>query len=218
VNRSTGILQGARYISVVILGRSLVRVLVAVAVVAGSAGCSRSGASFDPASRCTTDGRFAGAYPTLEALLPSTLDGKRPDRVDSGRNCTAAALGTLVEHGVTELRFAGGVWERGSRSGTTLVVFEATALDAAWLAEFYEAGARAARKTEAIHTTDVEVSGALGRRLDTLNDDSYQTVVVWNGRGLIVAALIASDVREAGTRVTHEAAVAKALAAFGPAG
>ena len=35
-------------------------------------------ASFDPSSPCPTDGRFPGAYPELEALLPGDLDGAPP--------------------------------------------------------------------------------------------------------------------------------------------
>lgn len=151
--------------------------------------------------------------------MPRQLGGRGADRLDSGRNCTSAALGTLEGHGVTDLRFAGGLWEQGSRSGTTLVVFEAPSrLEAAWLAEFYEAGARAGRNTDAIDSTDVEVHGARGRRLDTLNDDSFQSVVVWGIGGRVVGVLVASDIREAGTRETHEAALAAAIAAFGPAG
>jgi hypothetical protein len=191
--------------------------LVVAALVA--VGCGSGGGSFDPASPCTTDGRYPGAYPDLEAVVPRAVGGRVADRLDSGRNCTAATLGTLEGHAVHELRFAGGLWERGSRSGTTLVVFDAPGrLEAAWLAEFYEAGARAARKTEAIDTIDVEVHGERARRLDTLNDDSYQTVVVWNQGPRVVAVLVGSDVREAGTRESHEAAVAAGIAAFGPAG
>jgi hypothetical protein len=179
------------------------------------AGCSSGAASFDPSSACTTDGHAAGAYPQLEALVPKSLGGRAPDRLDSGRSCTSAALGTLESHGVHELRFAGGLWEQGSNSGTTLVAFDSpTPLDAAWLGEFYEAGARAAKNTDAIETKRLTVSGSAGYRLDTLNDNSYQTVVVWPRGGGVVAALIASAVGEVKTRAAHEARVADALAAF----
>src|SRR5204862_8008227 len=128
---------------------------------------------------------------------------------------TDEALATLKQHGVRELRFAGGLWEQGTNSGTTLVVFDSPApLDAAWLAEFYEAGARAAKNTDAIETRQLNVGGAPGYRLDTLNDDSYQTVVVWPRKGHVAAALVASAVREVGTRAAHEARVTDALGAF----
>lgn len=189
--------------------------LLAIGVVIMVAGCSRGVASFDPSSACTADGRFAGAYPQLEALVPASLGGRPADRIDSGRSCTDAALGTLTSHGVRELRFAGGLWEQGSNSGTTLVAFESpTPLDAAWVAEFYEAGARAGKNTDAIETTRLTVAGNSGYRLDTLNDDSYQTVIVWPRGGRVVAALVASAVRQVETRAAHEARVKAALEAF----
>jgi hypothetical protein len=219
VIRETAVSQCRRYAFVVSPRIWPARAALLAMAIVVAAGCGSGGGSFDPASPCTTDGRYPGAYPDLEAVLPRTVAGRTADRLDSGRNCTAAALATLERHGVTELRFAGGLWERGSRSGTTLVVFDALVpLEAAWLAEFYEAGARAARNTEAIDTGDVEVHGEPGRRLDTLNDDSYQSVLVWNRGAQVVAVLVASDVREAGGREMHEAALAAGIAAFGAAG
>ena len=189
---------------------------LAVSLVTLRAACSGATASFDPSSACTADGRFPGAYPLLEALVPHSLGGRAPDRLDSGRSCTDAGLGTLKLRGVRELRFAGGLWEQGSTSGTTLVAFDSPGpLDAAWVAEFYEAGARAGKKTDAIQTRPLTVAGSGGYRLDTLNDDSYQTVVVWPRGGHVVAALVASGVREVGTRASHEARVTDALGAFG---
>jgi hypothetical protein len=114
------------------------------------------------------------------------------------------------------LRFAGGLWEQGSTSGTTLVAFDSpTPLDATWVAEFYEAGARAGKNTDAIQTRRLTVAGSPGYRLDTLNDDSYQTVVLWPRGGHVVGALVASGVREVGSRAVHEARVTDALGAFG---
>ncbi len=199
------------------LPRVRIALLAAALVVAG---CGAGRASFDPTGPCIADGQRAGAYPALEALVPVSLAGRRPDRLDSGRSCTEKALGTLRSHGVSELRFAGGLWELGRNSGTTLVVFDSpTPLDAEWLAEFYEAGARAGRKTEGIESKPVDVAGTRGFRLDTLNDDSYQTVVVWQRADRIAAVLVGSSVREVTTRDAHEQAVIAALAAFGaPAG
>ena len=90
-----------------------------------------------------------------------------------------------------------------------------TPLDAKWLAEFYEAGARAGKNTDAIETAQLTIAGSTGYRLDTLNDDSYQTVIVWPRAGHVVGALVASAVREVETRAEHEARVTTALAAFG---
>ncbi len=74
-------------------------------------------------------------------MVPTSLDGQPPDRLDSGRNCTDANLGTLADHGIAEVRFAGGIWERGAESGTTLAVFMADELTSELLGQFYEDGA-----------------------------------------------------------------------------
>jgi hypothetical protein len=185
------------------------------------AGCG-SAATFDPAGPCVVngspvDGRARGAYPDLEALIPKAYDGRAPDQLDSGRNCSTRNLGTMAGRGIAEVRFAGGLWEVGSRSGVTLAVFRADGLTAAILFEFYETGARTAPKTDRTETRDVTVAGVPGRRLDTLNDDSYQTVITWPGlAGEIRAVLVGSDVREVGSRAAHEARVSAALAAFEP--
>jgi hypothetical protein len=156
-------------------------------------------ASFDPASPCSTDGRFAGAYPDLEALLPTTFEGKPPDTVDSGRNCTDAALGALAAAGVDGVRFAGATWALGGTSGLTVAVFEGEGLDAARLLTFYEEGGRTARRTEKLQASDTTVGGAAAKRLDVLGSDGTgQTIVTWPadapGR---VNVLLASDLGDA---------------------
>lgn len=159
------------------------------------------------------DGRAAGAYPDLEALVPGTYDGRGPNRLDSGRNCSPRNLGTMISRGVTEVRFAGGLWEVGQRSGVSLAVFRGERLTNAILFEFYETGARIAPKTDAIETKDVSVGGAAGRRVDTLNSESYQTVITWAaGDGTIRVILVGSDIRETQTRALHEERVSAALA------
>jgi hypothetical protein len=184
------------------------------------AGACSPAASFDPTGSCIVDGnpvdgRGPGAYPDLEALIPATFEDRAPDRLDSGRNCTPRSLGTLLARGITEVRFAGGLWELGARSGVSLAVFRADGLTIDLLFEFYEAGARSAPKTEGTATSVVTVAGSTGRRLDTLNDESYQTVVVWPGEsGEMRVVLVGSDVREVQTRPAHEARVQAALQAF----
>jgi len=176
--------------------------------------CSSGGAStFDPQAPCNADGQRPGAYPELEAVLPAAFEGAAPKRLDSGRNCSEGALGTLVGHGVEELRFAGALWETGSRSGVTVAVFTAPGLTASQVAEFYEAGARAARKTENVTTSPIRVGGVEGHRLDTLNDESFQTIVVLDSRDgeIVHAVLVASDVREIQTLEAHEAVVRRAV-------
>lgn len=144
--------------------------------------------------------------------MPATFGGAEPQSVDSGRNCSAGNLGTLARHGITEVRFAGGLWETAGRSGVRMALFSAPGLTVEQMGEFYESGARGARKTEAITTAPLEVSGLAGRRLDTLNDESFQTIIVLEDRepDLVRAVLVASNVREVGTREAHEAVVQSA--------
>lgn len=192
-------------------------------MLSGVGACSGSAPSFDPAGPCVlngtaVDGRAAGAYPELEALIPPTMDGRGPNRLDSGRNCSERNLGTMAARGIREIRFAGGLWEVGQRSGVSLAAFRGDGLTMPILFEFYETGARTAPKTDATQTADLSVAGAPGRRVDTLNDESYQTVIVWTGvDGAVRVILVGSDVRETQARVVHEARITAALAAFAAA-
>lgn len=187
--------------------------VVALAVV----GCGGSGATFSPDGPCVVDGRVPGAYPDLEALVPAELDGRPPDRLDSGRNCSDANLGTLAGAGIEEIRFAGGLWERGVESGTTLAVFEADGLTAAAMLDFYEAGARTAPDTEDLETTDVTVSGRGGGRLDLTNDTYLQSIVTWPSPdgATVRVALVSSSARDVEDPGAHDAAVVAAVEAFG---
>jgi hypothetical protein len=184
----------------IVARRSLAVIAALVLLVTVSAcGAATPAASFDPASACTTDGRFAGAYPDLEALLPKTYLGTAPATVDSGRNCTAPALGILAESGVDGVRFAGATWPLGGTTGLTVAVFEGEGLDAANLMSFYEDGARKARRTEKLVATDTTVAGTAAKRLDVLGSDGTgQTIVTWPaaepGR---VNVLLAADLGDA---------------------
>jgi hypothetical protein len=181
---------------------------VALALAVAACAGATPVASFDPASACETDGRFAGAYPDLEALLPTAFEGEAPDTVDSGRNCTDGALGALAASGVDGVRFAGATWALGGTTGLTVAVFEGDGLDAANLLTFYEEGARTARRTEKLQVSDTTVGGAGAKRLDVLGSDGTgQTIVTWPadapGR---VNVLLAADL--------GDAKVAEALDAF----
>lgn len=184
--------------------------LLLAALLMALAGCA--GAGFDPSGPCTADGRVAGAYPELEAIVSTTFRDRPPDRLDSGRNCTPKALATLLAHGVTEVTFAGANWDLGSSSGLTLAIFEAPGLDAGWLAEFYEAGARTAKRTESVDVTTVVIPGGRsGSRIDALNGESYQSVIVWPDGNRVRVALIGSFIRAVETKDAHEAVVQEAL-------
>ncbi|HEX5828531.1 MAG TPA: hypothetical protein VFY23_13485 [Candidatus Limnocylindrales bacterium] len=178
--------------------------LAAIAIALTAAACGRAMpvASFDPASACATDGRFPGAYPELEALLPPMYGDQAPANVDSGRNCTDQALGVLADAGVEGVRFAGATWALGGTTGLTVAVFEGEGLDAANMLAFYEDGARSARRTEKLQVSDVMVGDAAGRRLDVLGSDGTgQTVVTWPadepGRVNVVLAADLGDTKVA---------------------
>jgi hypothetical protein len=177
--------------------------LVAVlgVAVAACGGSSIPVVSFDPASACTTDGRMAGAYPDLEAVLPTWYAGQAPDSVDSGRNCTQEALGTLAAAGIDGVRFAGATWDLGGGTALTVAMFEADGLTPARMIEFYETTARANRKTEKLVTAEATVGGQAGRRLDVLQSDGTgQTIVAWpSGVDGRVNVLLAADLGD--TRV-----------------
>jgi hypothetical protein len=162
-----------------VLPRLLATAALALVVVA----CAGSGtpvASFDPAGPCTSDGQRPGAYPELEALLPTAYEGTAPTRVDSGRSCTSEALGSLGDAGITELRFAGATWETGGSAGWTLASFTADGLTPRIMRDFYEVGARAARRAEKVVGSDTTVAGLPAWRLDVLmSDGTGQTVVAW---------------------------------------
>ena len=122
----------------------------------------------------------SGPYPELEALLPAAYEDQAPTSVDSGRNCTAEALGILATEGVDGVRFAGATWDLGGTTGLTVALFEGNGLDTARMLAFYEDGARKARRTDRLEVTDTTVGGAVAKRLDVLGTDgSGQTVVVW---------------------------------------
>jgi hypothetical protein len=167
------------------------------------AGCATPApvASFDPSGACTTDGQRPGAYPELEAILPADFEGAKPTTVDSGRTCTPAALGTLAGAGITELRFAGATWEAGGSSGWTLAAFTAEGLTPAVMRDFYETGARSARRTEKVLVSDATVAGSAAKRLDVLmSDGTGQTVVAWQpAADGAVWVLLAADIGDART-------------------
>jgi hypothetical protein len=203
---------------------------LALAAVALFAGCGASSSSFDPSEPCTADGRAAGAYPDLEAKLPPSLGGigpangagsatadLLPTSLDSGRSCTESALASLWSHGVRELRYAGATWDSGNGDGTVSAFFTTPSgqpvLESAWMEEFYESGAKASSKTENIEITrpTIDPAGAVFR-LDTLNDLSLQTVVVWPAKDGIRVVIVATRVSPDASRQDHDNWVAIAVA------
>jgi hypothetical protein len=155
--------------------------------------------SFDPAAPCPAEGQQAGAYPDLEALLPTEYEGRPADSVDSGRICSEEALGTLAGEGIDEVRFAGATWKTGGTSGLTLAVFSGTDLDAARMFDFYAVPAEAARRTEKLQRSETQVGSRPAKRLDVLGSDGTgQTVVTWQeADDGPVRVLLAADLGDA---------------------
>jgi hypothetical protein len=193
--------------------------VVAVVLAVALAGCVQELAS-SPLGPCGDDARAVGGFRELEALLPASLGAanRAPDRVDSGRSCSDAALSTLKLHGVTELRFAGATWEDSDSEATVVAVLATPSwvppLEEAWVEEWYEQGARTARKTDNIETSRPSL-GQAGEvfRLDTINDLSFQTVVTWQDGGRTHVVIVASDVAPGKERAAHDAKVLTAVQA-----
>jgi len=161
-------------------GRLAARLLAALLVVVAVAACGGSAApSFDPTGACTVDGSAIGAYPDLEALIPTRYMDAAPEKVDSGRNCSDANLGNLKALGITEVRFAGGTWTFGAERAAVLAVFTAPGLTAAALGDLYLQSARDASRTSITNASEPTIAGRSGRRLDTETGSRTQTVVVW---------------------------------------
>lgn len=178
--------------------RPLARIALAVVLAATVVACGADepALAFDPAAPCPAEGQMPGAYPDLEALVPTTFEGRGPDKLDSGRLCTEETLGTLAEAGIAELRFAGATWHTGGTSGLTLAVFTAEGLDPDRMLEFYAVPAEAARRTEKLERSDTKVGRVDAKRLDVLGTDGTgQTVVVWQeAADGPVRVLLAADV------------------------
>ncbi|MGH2512378.1 MAG: hypothetical protein ACRDGQ_06800 [Candidatus Limnocylindrales bacterium] len=188
---------------------AVLAIVVAGSMLAGCVSDPDAPASFDPGAPCNgADSQvMAGAYPELEALLPTSLVGVAPTSVESGRLCSAATLGTLYGHGIHETHFGSAVWDRGGGSGIQMTVMEATGLTVANAIESYNNGAANAPKVHLLTTTNVMVNGIAGMRLDIENDDFQQEVVIWpTGTPGRLRVLIASN--------THAPDLEAALADF----
>jgi hypothetical protein len=187
-------------------------VLVAVTVVA----CGQAAGTFSPSGPCLADGRAPGTYPDLEARVPRSLEGRAPTTVDSGRKCSASALGSLVSHGVRDLRFAGATWSGGSDAGTSIAVLALPTgtLPIAWAEEFYGFGAVTAKKTDNIATSRPSFDHVgTTFRIDALNDLSFQSVVVWQAGPLVRVVIVATAVDPGASKAAHDAQITAAVAA-----
>jgi hypothetical protein len=173
------------------------------------AACS---SEFPATSACPEEPRAAGTLPDLELVVPSQLSGQATTVVDSGWNCLSTTLGSYAAHGVTRLEFAGATWDAGNGDGSVAAVFRTGTTDpqlqASWVEEFYEQGARASRGVENVETSRLTMDGAGDVwRLDALNNLSLQTIVAWPHGDHVHVVLVASTVEPGASRDAHEAHV-----------
>ncbi len=171
--------------------------LLGIAALVAACGPEQASASFDPATPCNGAARqqMKGAYPVLEARIPLEIEGQPAASRDSGRYCAAETLGSVYEAGITEVRFGGGIWEAGERGGIQLGAFEGDGLTPALLAEEYRLAAL--RRTDAMRATTREIDGRPAWRIDVLDGNSRQAIVVWGSAdGAVVQAVVAENVDE----------------------
>lgn len=189
--------------------RRPIRFVLLAALLAALLACTgEAPPSFDPTGACSADGSAPGAYPDLEALVPTSYRGTAPDSLDSGRNCTAGSLGSLADLGFTEVRFAGATWGFGAERAVVLAVQRAPGLGADQLADFYAASARANGRTEILAETRLTIAGRPGRRLDAKTGERLQTVVTWPAADPdVVNVVVTNDL--------PDERIAEAIEAFG---
>jgi outer membrane murein-binding lipoprotein Lpp len=185
--------------------RSAAAWVVAVGILAGCSGPAAP-ASFDPSQPCggVAQQTMAGAYPDLEATVPSTLAGQPATGRESGRYCSAESLGTLAEAGIAEVHFGAATWDRGSGKALSLVTLEAVGLTDQAVFDSYIAGAVGNSKIHDLATSAPTLGGGPGHRLDFLNgDSSFQRILVWPGdrtgrvRVVLAADLVDADIQAA---------------------
>lgn len=160
--------------------------------------------SFDPATPCggADQQMMKGAYPDLEARIPLEVAGQAADSRDSGRFCSKATLGTLWDAGIHETQFGGGIWAFDPGGGTSLPgmqlsVFRAPGLTAQLMADEYRTGAAATSRVTIVSSTSEQMNGRPGFRINFLNGDSHQAILVWpSADGAVVQVVIAADVDE----------------------
>jgi hypothetical protein len=177
---------------------------LAAAVLVGACASPSSPPPFDPATPCGGVDRqeMKGAYPDLEARIPLEVAGQAADSRISGRYCSKATIGTLWDAGIRETEFGGGIWAFDPGGGTSLPgmqlsVFRASGLTAQLLADEYKAGAGGTSRVTIVSATSEQINGRPGFRINLLNGDSHQAILVWpSADGAVLQVVIAADVDE----------------------
>lgn len=187
--------------------RLAVAALMVVGLLVGAC-APQATAAFDPLAPCNPSMRekMSGAYPELEARIPLELGGEEAASRDSGRFCSVDTIGSVYESGVEEVRFGGAIWQVG-RGGIQLGAFEGEGLTAELMAEEYRRAAGKDRATEAVRPTTLEIDGRPAWRIDVVNGNSRQAIVVWaSADDRAVQTVVAADV--------DESVLQEAIAAF----
>lgn len=162
-------------------GRRLAASLALVVLAAAGCGTVGTPATVDPSAPCggAEEQRAPGLDPEMEALIPTAIDGAAPSSLDSGRYCSAKALGLLAEAGFEEVRFAGATWPSETSAGIAVVVYRAPGLTLDAMADAFARGADDARSVNQVHTQAVDVAGRTAVRIDAAMRDETQTVYLW---------------------------------------
>ncbi|MGI8703304.1 MAG: hypothetical protein ACR2JZ_02185 [Candidatus Limnocylindrales bacterium] len=171
-------------------------------------GTPPSSAAPEEACNGADEQRAPGFYADLEALVPTKLGGSAPTGLESGRYCSRRTLGSLLDAGVPELRFAGASQSAGFRRGVSVAVFRAPGLTLDALADSFATGADSARRVSEVHAEKLSVAGRPAIRIDAVERGQPQTVVLWPAapRDTFNAVIaVGSD----------EAAIAAGIDAFG---
>ena len=171
--------------------RHLTALLAALLLVAA---CARN--TEPSAAAACPDAQGAGLDSELEALLPDELDGVAPESVESGRFCSAEALGSLIPAGVSELRFAGATWPDDAR-GVSLVLYRAPNLDLDRMADAFANGAGVARRISNVTAVETTFAGRRAIRVNAVARDRSLNVLLWSPRPPdLVAGVLASGLPE----------------------
>jgi len=185
------------------LRHAATRVLLLAALAFAAMGCGSSAPTPtpDPGSPCAgaDEQRASGFYPDLEALLPADLEGRPPTSLDSGRYCSKKTLGSLLDAGVTELRFAGATWsDAGGETGIALVIYRAPGLSVDAVADSFASGAGSARGVNQVHAQAIEIGGVHAVLITAISGDRPQIVAIRTHAGAgTVAVVIGSSVTQA---------------------
>lgn len=182
--------------------------IVLLALLAAGCATGSADASFDPSAPCGGVARqqMKGAYPALEARIPASIQGHAAASRDSGRFCSKETLGSLLDAGVTEMRFGGGIWEFGDHGGIQVSAFDGAGLTPALLAEEYKRAAGASQGTSGLKGTTLEIDGRPAWRIDAMNGSSRQAIVVWGSAdAAVVQAVVAADVQESDLQAAIDA-------------